>query len=508
MADASFRIDYLDSTLVWRNISADVVVEEGIRCQRGILGARPDNVVANPGTLEFTLRNDKGCSGGVAGYYSPGHASVRTDWTFGADVRLVATYSATDYGMWYGRIRTIRPSPGKEGSPRVSVLAQDAMASLAQSTIRALDPQIDEFDLDLLIYLSTQVPSIILGPIGLGAEGSNIDQYPYAFDDIEAGTSGWDAYDRVTRSTFGLLFGTTNDPSIGPSLRFISRHALAAKTTQGSFTDSEILDIDVPSSVADTYNMIRVTTHPKSTDTTSTVVLYEAQSAIEINPRETLTLWGAYNDTASSKKTIGGKEFQTFTSGTDWVANLAADGSGTNVTADVSGTATNYATTTKFVMTNNSYNTVYLTTLQIRGRGIHDDGPVTSEASTGGVERPIEIDMPYQNDPNVGKALADFVLSKVSSLSRQVRSVTFNPHASNTLMLHALQRQIGDVITVTETMTGVTNVDCMIRGVVHEIQPGPILRTTFLLRPALTVQAFILDSATLGKLDTSVLGWA
>jgi hypothetical protein len=61
--------------------------------------------------------------------------------------------------------------------------------------------------------------------------------------------------------------------------------------------------------------------------------------------------------------------------------------------------------------------------------------------------------------------------------------VSFNPQRSHTLMLYALTMDIGDVVRINETVTGTTNQDGMIVRIEHEITPGAIIKTRWILAP-------------------------
>jgi hypothetical protein len=97
--------------------------------------------------------------------------------------------------------------------------------------------------------------------------------------------------------------------------------------------------------------------------------------------------------------------------------------------------------------------------LQIRGKGIYDNGPQTAEDSSEQVygDRPVDIDLPYQDDPEFARNVAAFVVGRYESLTNQVQSITFLANKSATLMTQALTREIMDKVTVTETVTGLSS---------------------------------------------------
>ena len=72
-------------------------------------------------------------------------------------------------------------------------------------------------------------------------------------------------------------------------------------------------------------------------------------------------------------------------------------------------------------------------------------------------------------------------------------------------MTAALAREPGDLVTITETVTGL-NTTYFINGVSYEVIGGKQLRATWVLAPDLeTGTVFILDTSTLN--GAHVLGW-
>lgn len=513
---ATVRIDVQFSVGVWTAITADVVSALGIRCRRGMLGGGPLDRVAAPGTLEFTLRNDSRNSGTTAGWYSPNHASVRSGWTHGIPVRLVATYASTDYPLWRGRVRSIRPEPGQYLSRRVHVLAQDCIGDLADTRVRAITPQVDQTE-DALLQAVIDAMDTEAQPPAVDFD-AGLDTFPYAFDDTAGGDVALGLVSAVTVSALGMVF-----PLNDGTLRYQNRQTQATEASSSTFTDATLATrepIDVPSSLMNVYNRVRVTVHPRTIGGVATTVLYGLTGIVAVGPGDTVTLWGDYVDPANAETIIGGTDFQTVTATTDYMANSQEDGNGTNLTASVAVVATAYAAAVEFAVTNNSAQTAYLVNgsgdplLQQRGRAIYDNAPITVEAFTTQPygDRPLEVDLRYQDDANVAQSMADYLLAQYGDLANQVERLTINPQLSNTVMLAALQREIGEVVTLSETMTGLASVDARIQGVAVDIEVtklGAHLWCTWVVAPTVTAQFWILDDADASLLDeTTVLGYA
>ena len=177
-------------------------------------------------------------------------------------------------------------------------------------------------------------------------------------------------------------------------------------------------------------------------------------------------------------------------------------------TADLTVTASAYTAGVKFVVTNSGA-AAYLVTnagaplLQLRGKGIYDEAPIVYEAydaQTYG-DRLLEIDLPYQDDGEVAQSRANFYVAQYAEIGDQVFALTFNPQRSDSLMVQALTGEIGDVVTVSETMTGASSVDVVIQAIEMDVTKGPYLTVRYLTAPRGPTATFILDDPIYGVLD-------
>ena len=77
----------------WTSLSSRDVIQS-LRIQYGLSSNGPTDCLAATGECEYTLRNDAGNSGGVAGLYSPLNSNVLSGWTFGLRQRVVFSYES------------------------------------------------------------------------------------------------------------------------------------------------------------------------------------------------------------------------------------------------------------------------------------------------------------------------------------------------------------------------------------------------------------------------------
>lgn len=178
----TWRVEMQFSVGVWTDVRLDIVAAESIRWQRGAQANGPRDRIAQPGLFEFSLRNDPGNSGAKQGYYSPGHTNCRSGFTEGIPVRIIGTYNAVDYPLWRGRLRSILPDPGIYRSQRTHCTAQDGISDLTDTDVRAIAPQVNKTETQLLAAVLAALPTEVQPPATNFDSG--LDVVPYAFDNI------------------------------------------------------------------------------------------------------------------------------------------------------------------------------------------------------------------------------------------------------------------------------------------------------------------------------------
>src|SRR4030065_1368367 len=84
---ATYHIDLKLDGVNWTDVTADARASVEIAVQYGISGTGPADRVAQTGTLSFALDNSEHNSGGLIGYYAPGHANCRNGFEGGCPGR-------------------------------------------------------------------------------------------------------------------------------------------------------------------------------------------------------------------------------------------------------------------------------------------------------------------------------------------------------------------------------------------------------------------------------------
>ncbi len=482
----------------WTDLTSDVLWTPQITIRTGMQGGGHSDRVAATGTGSFALNNSPLNSAGLIGRYSPFHANKRSGWGLGIGcrIRLINPNTGTSYTKITGRIDAIEPRPGINGDLSVVVTVVDWMDEAARWTLTpAIGEQVGKTGDQILAAILAQMPR---QPAATNFD-STAEAYTYALDtSSNSQQPALAEFVKLAASEYGLIYLKGDG-----TLRQEGRHArILDTTTDWTITDADLINLTMVSDRNDIINTVRVTAHPKQVDETADTIVYNQTNPIAIAAGETKLLMGSFRDPITGDE-IGATDVQPLLSGSDYVANVASDETGVDLTADVSIVPTVGQAGARFLVTNNGAVDGYLTVLQARGRGIYDRGTVQKEATdatsiTTNGERVVVFDMPYQENDDVTQGAADYILAKYKTAGAQVQAVTVIGDTA-TLMGQIVARDISDRLTISETVTGL-NDSFFINGMELQLAPTHV-QATYILAPA--QDPF---SGLYWILDTSVLG--
>lgn len=517
----TFEIELAAS--VWTDKTIDLI-RDPLRWNRGIFGSSPTHVLARPGTFSFALDNTTQNAAGTADYYTPGHDDCVAGWKHGTRVRLKLSNGAVARYVFRGRVRTILPDPAISGLRVAACVAHDWLAEFAKTD--AIDlPLAEDASEDELIQ--ALIDLVADAPANTDLD-TGLDSYLFAFDDLGGGVpKNPQVAQDILQSALAFLY-LRGDATDGETVRLENRHARATVDVAYSFETTDIENdptaIEVPSNLDLVFNDIEVLTVPRRVDAAATAVLISLDAPLEVGPGQTERIFVDYKDPSNEAVYVGGKDMQAPVATTDWTANSASDGSGTDVTSDVDVTAEFFGSRAMIEVANDSAGTAYVRGpggadgLQVRGRGLYRYREVSSRAVNqdsidehGELPLSSPLLMPYQDRRVIGQGLAEYLASLHGGLIRIPRRVRIGSDTGDeTLVEQAIARDLGDCIEVPFA-------DEAVRAFIHagewelalEGSMAGRLRTVYTLAPADTSDVFVLDDPTLGVLDTGgVLGYA
>jgi hypothetical protein len=484
----------------------DVQLNPSITISRGNDGTSQKDRVAQTGTLSFTLDNSEDNSQGLLGLYSsPNNVNVMPGFGLGIGVRCIVRYRSVDEPVFYGTIEDIVPMSGKYRNRKVAVQAVDWMDEAAMAKVRGLQVQVNKRSDEVFTHLMSGVSR---QPYGGHIAQIGGDTYPYALDNaFEGEVNIMSEFQRLAQSELGRIFVRRDGTAI-----FESRHKrpnqLALSLTM---TDEDIDGLDTGRGRSDILNHAEVQAHPRRVDPAATSVLFVLASKPRIERSTNLTLNVLFRDPDARATRVGGVDLVSPVATTDYMFNSLEDGSGTDLTAQLSLQSTFSANGGEIIVTNGGPADGYLTKLQCRGKGIYDYETVLAKADSAASklkygERSFSLDMPYQDDLNVAKDAAEFIIQQSKALLTQVRGVTFHANREDRLMLAALQLDISSKIHLDETVIGdepftpvgedvqeVQAVEFFINSVNLTIGERGIIKCTWALEPADPFNYWILE---------------
>lgn len=519
-------------TTSWIDITRDVLGE--IKGTYGILSSNKLDRVANTGELFFTLRNDLTCIGGVDNYYTPNHTNALTGWKRGIPVRLKINYSPERITKWYGHVDSLYID-AESRSIKVGCLDYfDYFTNFKIDTVSVTtDKKIGEA-IDLIL---AQMP---IQPL-TKTHYTGQDTFSTAFDTVRNNEKALSEIQKLALSEYGWVYLRHSDPNFdeilisegrytrngssspseipindfylfdenGDNLLTESEAEIILNATQVITYQSNMLSIDL-SFGDEIANRVVVNSYPR-TISGSTAVLFDIGSGtIPLASGETKYVTGKYRDPDQKAQSTAGKDMIDTVGTTDYLMYENSDGTGTNLTNYLNVYETYYANTVEYQL-ENVHPTLngYITKLQSRGTGISYTGlSYVSEDATSISENSIQeliLDQKYQTNPYTSSSIADKLLSQLKDSRVKANSVTFLANYSDELMLSFLFVDIGSLIYIQDTRTGIDSY-FYINGIEFSMLPGGIIYFTWILTDALSLQDnyWILDTSTLGV--TTILG--
>jgi len=166
-----------------------------------------------------------------------------------------------------------------------------------------------------------------------------------------------------------------------------------------------------------------------------------------------------YRDPDARATRVGGLNMTQPVITTDYTFNAAQDGSGVDISGQLSVSATYAGNSAEVTVLNNGPQDGYLTKLQCRGQGVYSYETVLVTAENQDSkdlygERVFGLDMPYQSEVPTARDAAEFAVNQGKAILTPVDAITFWANREHRLMLAALQLDMSSKIHLEETVIG------------------------------------------------------
>ncbi len=354
------------------NISADVL-KVSIRGGRDVASALTGKVKAARVTLTVANDDDR---------YSPFNtSSVLTGNLVPKRSVKIRSEAPVVRDLFTGQIERIAPAVGNNRAKTATITCLGVFGQLTQNEVNiAYQASITSGD----------AIDDILDAASWGATDRTIDGGTQTFknwdvDSVQAIT----ALRRVEESESGLLVESKEgkiafedrDHRMGlPHIVAQSEYS-DDPTAKGVLRYESIRELDPLRFI---YNDFRATVRKKATNAGVTLWTHsEANTtgdAPEIEAGDSVTYWARYPNPASRTDGTGVAAWTALVATTDYTANSASNGSGTDHTSDLTIVETDFARSKKIQITNDASVNVFLTKLQYRGTEVYELDPVSVQA--------------------------------------------------------------------------------------------------------------------------------
>lgn len=517
----------------WVDVSDDIVGI--IHVSAGIMGNSPLDRIASTGTMEFTLKN----TGNV---YTPTHTACHAGFEKGAVCKLVIGYQiAVTYEAYvpvtktkfYGRIEAIEIKRGKGLDYYTSVTAVDYMNAFATHELHlptfAQNKKLEE-------VVALIVANMDLQPGGT-SYGTGQDTFLTVFDTVGERERALSEMAKVTNSELGTVYVTNGGiwskllkengdalllenggkimlESAEEVLNTRGRYDHVTENSAATFTDADLSSAQIVYG-SNYYNEVKTVVYPRVVDASATSVLFSLDKYISIAAGETITITGRYTDPDQKAQNVTGIDMVTPVATTDYLFNTAADGGGSDITADLDVTAVYGTNGVEYTLTNNNASTGYVTFLQARGKGVYAYQNVEySESYSGGISadgrRTLNLEMPYHDNALVASDFASMLLDTYKTKALRVNGIAYDANKSATLLEYFCTLNVGDKITLDLSDFNM-QADYFINGVDFEIDSHGQARVGYLVISEALLPAgdyWKLDDASYSQLgETTKLGF-
>tara|TARA_Y100000310_G_scaffold129800_1_gene128962 strand:- start:1353 stop:2639 length:1287 start_codon:yes stop_codon:yes gene_type:complete len=426
--------------------------------------------------------------------------------------------------MFIGWIGSIRPTAGLSPD-ECTIQAQGWMsrAQLSEVSIPVMENTTYDAVLDKILETARVYPpgtsAWFLGVTGQSELGQNTELGDTStFSNFEAGIStflfagdNWSDSTSIygaAQDTCGREYGRMWQARDG-SLHGINRHKLITdKTTDFTFSNSMSDMAYEYGDVEDMANYVAVKARTRRE--TATQVVAGLQNPVAIAGGGGTVDVTYIIESQDSGVSLAVKSPITPAQTTDFLVNVASDGSGTNITSDCTGAIIadqSFATRVGVRYTNNNASAGYITFGQLRGTKI-DEFAVVEEINTDDTSVATygkrQLTWEYAADStDTADAIGEFILLERKDPRGRVTYVSFKPQTSAALLTAALTHSIFARIAITETQTGISSQPFFLLSETHRVESSDY-SVVWGLESGTATDYWVLGTNTLG--DNTNLG--
>jgi hypothetical protein len=334
--------------------------------------------------------------------------------------------------------------------------------------------------------------------------------FPYVLDDErDEKTTIMQVLQKLMQSEWGRFY-RRGDTSTGEELVFENRqHRIDEKTVSTDFDTASDTSLKIDKAIYEVdnlYNIIRSKVYPREIDAAATTVLGQSRNAFSVGAGATFTTKLYYRDPDTGERISGIEQVTPLVSTTDYLANANEDGSGADLTSNISIVTDAGGNAAECAITNNGGTLAYITKLQIRGKGVYRYDPMEYEAidtdsQTLYGDRVLPYDMAYEDDVTVAKDIADVILADHKDPRQIVTGLRYNPLFTDQGAADFVAVEIGSRIAINDIQANIDG-DYFVNGI-SIVQNVSSLEASYIVWKADDSDYWILGDSTYGVLGST-----
>ena len=427
-----------------------------------------------------------------------------------ASLGVDAPTSNTVYNtQWTGYLDTVQPAPTLNGLPTATLTAYGPLGIIAGR----------ETSLAMQSNVTTDTAfGAVLDDVGWAAGDRSLDTGQTTMTRFWVNKQNALSALRKIEDTEGGFIREGKDGKIYFHKR-LYRAVSPYTVSQATYTDAggsviKYQAIEQQDPLKEIYNEVRASVQLYSTDSAQVLWTLSESSALSpvISPGESRTWWANYPSPNSPASGFAVDLWTSPASNTDFTANASALGGGADLTAYLTVTPTKFAESMKLVVSSSGTLPAYVTLLQGRGVPIYAKDLVTVVAEST-ASQAIYLKRTFVNPgefiPTTQQAqdYCDFNLS-IYKDPNPILTITVLANTSALILAEALNRDIGDRITVTaDNLTSIgtglgINTDFFVESIRHHVTREGTHTMQLQCSPASMFGGFfILDSSLLDSAD-------
>lgn len=461
----------------WVDITADVLQDQS-QWAKGIFSSHPMERVASIGICRFVLKND--AVSGVEHRYTPGHVNCTPGFRVKAKVKIVTTWGDHTKTQWLGWIPPDGLTNTRNGSVArfANVTAVDWMyfALNMPVTLQAigLNKTMGEQISELAAELEVQPSRISLTDY--------VEIFPSTNDTVRENTSLFSEMVKSALSEMGYVYIKHEMDSAYDDVLMIEGREFRASVLPYEMTETydelELLseggeallteggdniivmapeEFDYLTNIIDykTVNGAHFTNkvigkaYPRRVEV-SDVTIFTLNSPIEIQPGETISNLKVRYTVLDGYSSISAYDVSLDA----YTMNTAEDGSGSDISADLTITSDLGASDALFDLENTGEAIGYVTTLTIVGKPIYIGETVSQFAEMATVDDEfygkieMTLDQKYISDPATTLTQISLIVARYSERTNTIEEIAFTPNFSEMLAGLYMVCDVGSKITL------------------------------------------------------------